>query len=631
VADNQNVVDELVVKLTLDADEYKKADAEVDKRASETERKRKREDTARDRRERKRRDNARTERRESEDKSKDMRGLTGVAKQLGDTLKGVSRAGGVLFGLGVAGAGGILAAVTALTGFENGLRRTAVATGLSNKEMQAWQSTAQRLGADATSGGQSIADLAREQKQFALTGQAPTMQALQRIGVNVGPDQSIGDMLGQAQQVYRQSSKPQQDQIEAQLSAMGVSSDLIVMIKSETDAREAYNRSLAESTEENRKAMQDFNDAMAAVKNASIEVAGILASLVTPWAKGAADAVHDFAAKIEAAGGGVVGLTNVLRKEAPDLAAVLNGVGSGFKWLSQAADILLDDFHAIGTGIAGFLKWLGSLGGGAVGRFIGPIWQSITDQWNKEASEAAANNRKNFGGSVAGAVDSAGRAILGQGSTAQQNARFDASTRKSNAQEVFRAAVAQGATPAQALALSGQAFDESGFNPNATSQDGGAYGLFQWRGRRLAALRAFMAQHADLSPVDAQVAFAMQELRTNRRALRLGDTNQTAAQASRALTIGFETPALTQAALDAAAQKRLGDLSVAAGIIGPQTLAAAGAATPAGASGADGGSDSPGTQINLNGPITIKADNPTQLASGLSRVSVVQNFNSASR
>ncbi|MGJ8495943.1 hypothetical protein ACSFB1_12185, partial [Glaesserella parasuis] len=108
------------------------------------------------------------------------------------------------------------------------------------------------------------------QQQFNITGQGPTLQALARLGVNAGPNVSIADMLGQAQQIYRQSSPAQQAQIEAGLAAQGVSNDLIVMIKSETDAREAYTKSFAESANKNRKALDAVTEALTSMGHSTI-------------------------------------------------------------------------------------------------------------------------------------------------------------------------------------------------------------------------------------------------------------------------------------------------------------------------------------------------------------------------
>ncbi|HEY2023712.1 hypothetical protein, partial [Paraburkholderia sp.] len=159
-----SVVDELVVKLTLDSKDYKKNDKEVDKLVDKTEKKQ----VEREKQSKKRDEAAKKRMAESK---KAVKQLTEGLGKLAFTFGAV---------LGVGSAAGILGAITALTGMETGLRKAAVSTGMSNLELQAWGSTARRLGTDAQSGQAAIAALAKEQQQFALTGQGATMSALSR-------------------------------------------------------------------------------------------------------------------------------------------------------------------------------------------------------------------------------------------------------------------------------------------------------------------------------------------------------------------------------------------------------------------------------------------------------------------
>jgi hypothetical protein len=251
VANNQNVVDELVVKLKLDTKEYDRADKTVNTKVEKT---------------------------------------AGMLSKLG---KGVA-----FLATAVAG---MSAAIVTLVNFEARMRRLAVATGLSNRAMQAWGSTARRLGGDAESGRQAIADLAREQKTFQFTGSAPTLTALARLGVRAGPGVSVSDMLAQAQQIYRGSSAGQRESIEAGLSAQGVSDDLILMIKSEKDVREQYTKSYKESAEENRKALDNVTDVLETASNAGIKAAAksldVAASAIDGFVSGlntAKDALESF-------------------------------------------------------------------------------------------------------------------------------------------------------------------------------------------------------------------------------------------------------------------------------------------------------------------------------------------------
>src|SRR5262249_31610601 len=133
-------------------------------------------------------------------------------------------------------------------------------------------------------------------------------------GVRVGQNVPIQDMLAQAQQLYRAAPAGQKQSIESQLSAQGVSQDLILIIKSETDVREAYAKSVQESTKENEKALSDFNDAVESAKNSAVSIANTLATVLAPNIKAAADwlgraagDVQRFGERVTAAGGGVDG------------------------------------------------------------------------------------------------------------------------------------------------------------------------------------------------------------------------------------------------------------------------------------------------------------------------------------
>jgi hypothetical protein len=156
------IVDELVVELTLNADRYQKDQKKVDKLVDTSEKKLDANDK-------------KAKKRDTESKKRTQESTKAV-KQLTEGLGKLAFTVGAVLGIG-GGAAGILGAIMALTGMETGLRRAAVSTGMSNRELQAWGSTARRLGADAQSGQAAIAALAKEQQQFALTGNGPQIRA----------------------------------------------------------------------------------------------------------------------------------------------------------------------------------------------------------------------------------------------------------------------------------------------------------------------------------------------------------------------------------------------------------------------------------------------------------------------
>ena len=75
-------------------------------------------------------------------------------------------------------------------------------------------------------------------------------------------------------------------------------------------------------------------------------------------------------------------------------------------------------------------------------------------------------------------------------------------------QALYRAIRARGLSHAHAMGMLANAMGESNFRPDALNGPEGAYGLFQWRGDRLEALRNKYGQNPN---IEAQVEFALSE------------------------------------------------------------------------------------------------------------------------
>lgn len=594
-----NIVDELIVLLKLDATQYKKADKEVDKLTGTSERKLKRADEARNKR--------------MKESAATVKQFTAQMRALAVTVAGVLGLGG--------GAAGLVQAVVALTNFETGLRRAGVSTGLSNREMQAWGSTARRLGADAEAGRAAIADLAKEQKQFHLTGNAPTMQALSRMGINVSPDTSITDILANAQRVYRSSSAAQQGQIESGLSASGVSNDLILLIKSEKDVREEYARSYAESATENRKALDSVTSALEAVKNSALNIANALATALQPqieqfaqWVSKGAAQVSAFVDRVIAAGGGVEGFMKVLNTESPELARLLRTLGESVSFLGDVVDVVSFGFKKLAAAASAIYDWvdqkLGTVLGGP-GKVKGAVTDfatGVVKGWKTLVGESQTGT----GGGVT--LTPEARARLSGGAPAAPGTAGSSAgqTGKLSQDTVMRGLLARGYTVDQAAGIAANIKHESAFNTTAYNAEGGgigAHGLFQLRGPRA---RAFQARYGKLpsqATLDEQLDFFAsddpEERRSRQSALGAGGT---AAQLGTAVSAKYE---------------RHG--SVAEDVRRGQT------AEQIARQYRDGAGGQGGTQIALNGPVTVQANNPTELVGGIQRVSGAANYNSAVR
>ncbi|WHB31172.1 tail length tape measure protein [Xanthomonas phage NEB7] len=495
------VVDELVVRLTLQADSYEDAEKKVETNAKNTERKvRERTD-------------AQTKR--DKDQMRRLRDNGASVKAFAAT---VLTAVTVMGGLAVAAGG----ALTNLLGFETGLRRQAVGTSLSNREMQAWGATARRLGADADAGAEAIAALAREQQQFNLTGNAPTMQALARLGVRVGKDVSVGDMLGQAQQIYRSAAPEQRQQIENTLSAQGASADLILMIKSEKDARAEYARSFAQASDENRKALDALADSLESMKAQAVSVATVLLDVLQPAVEwGAvklgefARDVSTFAGEVRDAGGGVDAFVDALTKRSDNVSEFVRGLEHAAMRFRQIGDVLSYVLDKVSTWATS--KWLQFLSGGNGQN--GKDVSAIANMARTGAQAVASWASSTWAGAV-GAARDPGRGLPRniENDTADglprnvENDRLGAKP-SANAQQFMETLVTKhGLTVAQAAAVTSNWQGESSLDPTAYNPAGGgtgARGLGQWRGPRTEAFKRMYGVDPTKASVDEQINFML--------------------------------------------------------------------------------------------------------------------------
>ena len=611
------VVDQLIVELTLDDAAYRAKAKKLgqlingtEKKLDENEKKSKKRDT------------------ESKKRTQES---TKAVKQLTEGLGKLAFTVGAVLGIG-GGAAGILGAIVALTGMETGLRRMSVSTGLSTRELQGWGSAARRLGADAQSGQAAIAALAREQQQFALTGSAPTMAAFSRLGVNVGPNTPIQDILAQAQQIYRQASPAQQKQDEASLSSAGVSDDIIVMLRSEKDIRDEYNRSYAESATENRKALDAVTDALAGLQSTAVNMANALATLLQPaveqfarWASQGAQNMSAFVDKVIAAGGGVDGFMDVLRQDSPQLATLLQEVGTGLNVLGQAVDVVVYGFKELGRAGAALFDWIDNnlrimgIGSGPhpLTNAVGTVGAAIKWAWTDMVADARAD-----GGPVGTLTDdtsrvalsASSRARLGAGSASASAIKLSGSTQDQASQLMSQLVSQYGMSPDQAAAITANAFRESTLGKNQFNPAGGgqgARGLLQWRGSRITAFRNMFGVDPQYATPDQQIQFMLND------PYERGLLNKSFAGGGDAATLGARFSNIYEGVGNSAEDRTRGAL--AAQFAG---LAPTGGGDP---------SLSPGEQILITGPVTVHANSPAELVDGITRVSGVQSYNSAIR
>lgn len=504
------VVDELIVQLSLDAEPYQKVEAQVERNT--------------DRTFRKQQDRARVTDRVNKDQQKRLKDVSaGVRAFAGQ----VTAAVGVVTGLGVA-VGGVL---TGFLAFETGLRRQTVGTAMSNRQMQAWTATARRLGADASAGAEAIAALAKERQQFELTGNAPTMQALARMGVNVDRGRPLEDVLSQAQQIYRSAPEGQRQQYENTLAAQGVSSDLILMIKSERDVREAFTQSLSQATEENRKALDQLADSLESMKATAVTVSATLLEALQPAIEEGAVKLSEFATKlaqftkdVQEAGGGVEGFQVALDKNTPALGKLFEGFRLEARLLSDATAVVRQGFREWGQLLTPLIERAGralgyQVGNTAQGKLstgqrvalaVDEWWNGTVGAARSSNAAAAAGNPYNLPRNIENDVPSLNPHNLPR--NIENDAPSDTGM-TGDAQALMSKLITQyGLSAQESAAVVANWQRESGLRTNAFNGAGGgtgARGLAQWRGDRTKAFQARYGVTPDRASLDQQVEFAM--------------------------------------------------------------------------------------------------------------------------
>lgn len=594
------VVDELIVTLSLDAENYRKAEKTVEQSA--------------DRTFRKQQERVRVTDRVNRDQQKRLKDVALGVKAVGVA---VASAVTVVTGLGVA----VGATLGNFLGFETALRRQAVGTSLSNRQMQAWGATARRLGADAAAGAEAIAALAKERQQFELTGNAPTMQALARMGVNVDRGRSLEDVLAQAQGIYRNAPEGQRQQYENTLAAQGVSSDLILMIKSERDVREAFTQSLSQATEENRKALDQLADAFESIKATGIAVSATLLEALQPAIEAGAQQLSEFATQIaqfskdvQDAGGGVQGFQDALDKNAPQLGATL-------RTLSEVTSVVLNRFRDTGTALQNLGSWImyflnkarapwGSapLGNDLASRVSG-AGSRIADWWRQTVAENRARDVAEGRARLPRNIENDAAPNLNPHNL-PRNIENDGAGGATDAQSLMQKLITQhGLTVQEAAAVVANWQRESGLRPDAFNGAGGgtgARGLAQWRGDRSKAFQARYGVMPDQGTVDQQVEFALTdpyERGLLMRSLRAGGT---AAEKGRMFSQLYEAHGNVREDIRRGADA--------------QRLESA----------YRGGSAASGGTVNVQ-TINVQTNNPAEFVGGLQRLDGSQPYNTVIR
>lgn len=611
------VIDELVTVLTLDAEPYRKVEATVERET--------------DRTYRKQQERARVTERTNKDQQRRLKDVAGGVRAFATQ---VTAAVGIVTGLGVAVGG----ALTGLLGFETGLRRQTVGTALSNRQMQAWGATARRLGADASAGAEAIAALAKERQQFELTGSAPTMQALARMGVNVDKGRPLEDVLAQAQQIYRAAPDGQKQQYENTLAAQGVSSDLILMIKSDRDVREAFAQSFAQATEENRKALDQLADSLESMKATAIQVSATLLEALQPAIEVGAQKLSDFAIQIgefarsvQAAGGGVDGFQKALDENIPTLGRLFEGFRLEARLLADVTNVVVTRFRETGQAlgilwqrISGWLNMVRAPWGskGLVDDLSDRVRSATGAKGGMTATQGAVLALNDWWGNLVSHSRPASASNPNPNGLPRniendlppgmpRNIENDGPSGGTSAQALMSKLITQyGLTAQEAAAVVANWQAESGLKSNAFNPAGGgtgARGLAQWRGERTATFQKRYGVTPDRASIDQQVEFALTDPYERDLLMKSLRAGSTAAEMGVGVSKYYEAHGnVREDARRGQEAQRLADSFSRIGSTGN------------------------GTNITIQN-MEVKTDQPTQFVGGLQRLSDSQNHNSVIR
>ncbi|WP_028211617.1 phage tail tip lysozyme [Paraburkholderia mimosarum] len=610
------IIDELFVSLGLDTTEYKKSDKTINVMIVNTEKKFEESD--------------RKDKRRAEQRDKRLQSSTKQVKQFGEGLTKLATIAGAVLGVG-GGAAGFIGMLAALTSTESAMRRATTATGMSVRQLNAWRGTMQAVTGDAEGGANAVTNLAREFTTGRLTGNMPTLQAFASVGVNARQGESIDAFLNRAQQSYRAASPGQQQNIENVLAARGVDANLIQLLKSKQNLGDVYGQKFAGSAEMNEGGVDAFNSALADFKNQMRNTATVIMTTVTPaiqafgeWLTQANVGVSQFADDVKAAGGGLDGFMKTVDQRTPELGQALHGLADGLNVLGQVVDVAAFGLEMLAKAFGAAYDWLndklGSLlgmtdskGGGnaldRIGALLKDVW-ARTVQVSRtygpapvsQVTGAAINPYGAAPIPVAGQQRMAalGWTARGAGGAVGAVSAVGAGRTNDTPMQWMNQAIASGFTPAEAAAFVANAQRESSLGANMGNSN--HRGLLQWDPQRTAAFR----KATGVDPNDATPAQAIQFVLNDpyeRRLLRKSFANSGSAAA-----LGESFSRVYEAhgnRAEDAARGRLAQRYYDA-YQQQQTGQAAQTQTPV-------------QPISINGPVTVVANEPSKLVSGIQR------------
>jgi hypothetical protein len=624
MADNSNatIVDELLVTLGLDASDYEKADKKINVIILNTEKRFQ--------------DSDKKEEQRADKRKKRLEAGKKQFKEYGESIGKMAGVIGALLGVG-GGAAGFVGMLAALSSTETAMRRATTATGMSVRQLNAWKGTMQSVTGDAEGGANAVGNLAREMKVGRLTGQMPTLAAFASIGVQYKEGEGIDAFLSRAQQTYRNSNGAQQQNIESILAAQGVDANLIQSIKSKRDIGSIYGQKFASSAESDTEGVDSFNSAMADFKNNLRNTATTLMTLVTPavqafgqWLNEINPQAAKFAADMKDAGGGVTGFTAAVKERSPQMANALDDIGKGLTFLGQVVDVAAYGLKLLAEGIGKAYDWINDKVGGFLGfkgkdgkgNMLTSLGDWIAGQWKDAVRNARTDGPAPVAGLTGASANPYGAqltpdakrrlaALDGHG-PAGSPPPLPPGQMNDRVMQFMGQAIASGFTPAQAAALAANANNESAMGTNFGTN---MHGLFQWDKSRSSKFRQMFGIDPNAASYDQVLKFITSD--PYERSL----VQRSFAMGGGANALGTRFSQVFEAHGNTAED-------AARGTLAKQYYDKYMQNNP---DGSVAGSTAAGPQFNLNGPITVQADNAQEFAFSLRKATNTQAFSSGVR
>lgn len=187
---------------------------------------------------------------------------------------------------------------------------------------------------------------------------------------------------------------------------------------------------------------------------------------------------------------------------------------------------------------------------------VARLAQALRAGWDEDRLDAAVKAGRSsadsafsplltaLGGADAPAASTTPAAMSPAAATAPP-ARSPVPANVASGKDVYNGLVERGMSPVLAAGFAGNFHGESGFNTGAWGDNGTSYGMGQWRGDRLTALRQLAAQQGkDPSDMGVQLDHVMAELNgPEAKALRLASAAGTPEQAAALIAQHYERPA----------------------------------------------------------------------------------------